>query len=195
MILVVCLLLTGCMTGERFALYDPYMVSPGLLTSARLWYKQNIDFQAPKIQKYGELPVYWDKAWITQTKDSNLLLVVPTEDYEVQNENFTFKRFVLFTISNTRAEDGKIIELLGQHYNVDDNYRFLIANYDRSQIAGFDGTIQLYDVSYRKIKSTTYKEGNKAKNISFNFINIPASQMKKFMKTSVTKKTDDVRKD
>lgn len=194
MILGVCLLSSGCRTGARFALYDPYMVSSELLTSARLWYNQNIDPQASKIQKYGKLQAYWDKARIMQTKDSSLLLVVPAEDFEMENEYFTFKRFVIFTVSNTRATNGKIIELVGQHYNVEENYELLIQNQEQPEIADFNGSIICYDVSYREIKSTTYKKGHRADNVYSSFITMPASRLKTLMNAPVQKKIEDVRK-
>ena len=59
------------------------------------------------------------------------------------------------------VSDGRIVEILGENYNVDDHLDPLLERLSQGQITGFNGAVYNYDIDYNFLSSDVYKDGNK----------------------------------
>ncbi len=57
------------------------------------------------------------------------------------------------------VSDGRIVEFVGENYDVTSNIDLLLRNYDESSIPSFSGAILQYDVNYQSLISHSYVEG------------------------------------
>ncbi len=89
------------------------------------------------------------------------LILVPAPEQHIDNLDITARRFFVFTANGSNVSDGRIVELIGNKYNVNDNFDLLLKNYDRNEIAGFNGSILTYDVNYHFVYSTSFSNGKK----------------------------------
>lgn len=180
-----CLLFVACNKEMNDVIYDRKQVSPVLIEAAKKWDARHIDMKAVSRSGYGLLTRQWENSWTVNTTDGNTLLVVSAPEHHVDNKDFSIRRFFIFRADGRTITDGRIIELVGRKYNVEDNLDFLLKNYNQDMITGFNGGILQYDVSYRFITDAVYVYGRKNNNIHTRFITLPARSTDSLIHTSV----------
>src|SRR5690606_32096837 len=80
------------------------------------------------------------------------------EQYVAAKE-LSIRRFFVFTTSGNNVSDGRIVEFVGENYDVTSNIDLLLRNYDKSSIPSFSGAILQYDVNYQSLISHSYVKG------------------------------------
>lgn len=157
-----CLLFFSCGKEVIRPIDETYEVgSTRLIESAKRQFHAQIDPEAPSIKRYGALHVFWKDSKTIITVDDTTRLVVPAADFTMNNVDFTFKRYVIFRISGNKIEGGRIVEFMGNKYDVHLNADFLLRNYTQKIIKGYNGSVFQYDFSYRQKEGATYKNGEK----------------------------------
>ena len=94
------------------------------------------------------------------------MLIVPAPEKYVENTDFSIRRFFLFRTQNSKVSDGRIVEFVGEEYNVEQNLDFLLENYDKNTITDFNGSILQYDINYSPLENTTFANGRKVERYS-----------------------------
>ncbi len=153
-----CLLLFAC--GKDIVNSINERRNPGshMLESAGAWHLQHL--QLPVNDKSYLSPI-WKDSWVSENDRS--LLIVPAPEHNVNNPNFSIRRFLIFRVSGNKVVDGRIVEFLGEKYNVNDNIDLLVKQYDSTNIPNFNGAVLQYDVNYNFITSAHYSNGMKDK--------------------------------
>src|SRR5690554_2678898 len=85
-----------------------------LVENAKSWYLKNLDYTAIA----NPLRPHWDDARTVQQLDETTLLVIPTKEHVVMNPDVTIRRFFIFPFEDADVKDGRIVELIGNQYNV-----------------------------------------------------------------------------
>lgn len=164
-ILILSLLILSCNKKASDIIYDRKQALPQMQESARTWYLQHREAKPTSVE-YNMLTKYWAKAATLQTSDSDVILVVPLPDppATLHNKDFTFKRFLVFQPQGNTIASGKVVELLGQKYNVGNNADYLLRSIAQNSIPGFNGSIMQYDVNYQPLENSRYENGTKKAN-------------------------------
>src|SRR5690554_4551300 len=115
-----------------------------LVENAKSWYLQNLDYTALA----SPLRPHWDDARTVQQQDESTLLVIPTSEHVVMNPDVTIRRFFIFPFDDADVQDGRIVELLGNKYNVNKHLDILLSSLESSKISGFNGSIIQYNINY-----------------------------------------------
>ena len=153
-----CLLIfSACRKDLHYAVHEGDDITSGLLESAKSWHSRNID---PEV-KGSRLKPLWEDAWTLKSG----LLIVPAPEYPNYNPKLTIRRFFAFTSSKGSVVEGRIVEFLGNEYDVNANIDLLVSHIDKDYIDGFDGSILRYDINYRSLSSSTFKKGKKLHNV------------------------------
>lgn len=152
----VLLLLFACRKDIDFMLQGKEAPPSAVLETAKVWHLKHLDKGVRR-----HLTPRWDGSWTEQSTSGERLLVVPARERRVNNKDIKIRRVFIFNASGGVVSDGRIVEFLGMKYDVDENLRFLVRNYDRSTIAEFNGGVMQYDVNYRPLENVTYKGGRK----------------------------------
>lgn len=157
------LVLFSCSKEINAVVFQPQRAPVSLTESARVWYLEHRQAKATTTEN-DMLMQYWEKAQILQTADGHALLVVPLPDPPVSNKALAFRRYLVFEPSGNNIANGKIVELLGDKFNVENQSDLLLTGRAASTIPGFNGSILQYDVNYKSIENASYANGNKKLN-------------------------------
>jgi hypothetical protein len=131
----------------------------------------------------SRLKPIWEDAWTLKSG----LLIVPAPEFPNYNPKITIRRFYAFTSSNGAIVDGRIVEFLGNEYDVNANVELLVSNIDKDYIKGFDGSILRYDINYSPLSSSTFKNGNKLHSVLTTIETISGTDLLELMRQQKTK--------
>lgn len=171
-------ILSSCRKDMHYAIKDGDAITAGLLESAKSWYLRNIDPDA----KGSRLTPLWDDAWTLKSGP----LIVPAPEYPNYNPKITIRRFFAFTTSNGSVVDGRIVEFLGNGYDVNANLNLLASHIDQDYIKGFNGSILRYDINYRSLSSSTFAKGKKLHNVFTSIVTSTGEELLRQQKEGVT---------
>lgn len=131
-----------------------------VLMEAQIWYRQNIDRKDTR----PRLKPHWEEAWQIPRERRPALLVVPANEYPLQNKDISIRRFFIFTVRQSEVNRGNIIEFLGREYDVTENLDFLLNSFGKNEVEGFNGSFITYDINYNYVTSVVFQDGKKIKN-------------------------------
>jgi hypothetical protein len=101
----------------------------------------------------------WKKAEVVELSDGRQVLFAPAKDFEMANEAIEFQRGFLFSLKAGEVTDGKIVEFYSRDHILEGSKfpkRFI-----NQQMAGFSGSVIIYDLLYNRVAGLTYKDGLK----------------------------------
>lgn len=153
------LLFSGCRNTE-YIMLDEERPTSEVLMEAQIWYRQNIDRKDTR----PRLKPHWEEAWQVPRERRPALLVVPAEEYPLQNKDISIRRFFIFTVRQSEVNRGNIIEFLGRKYDVTENLDFLLNSFGKNEVEGFNGSFITYDINYNYVTSVVFQDGKKIKN-------------------------------
>lgn len=167
LLILLCLscVILSCNKKTNDLIHDRKQALPLMQESARIWYLQHREAKSNAAEH--DMPTkYWAKASAIQTNDSNTILIVPMPDPHAtaRNKDITFKRFLVFQPSGNNITNGKVVELVGEKYNVKRHSDFLLKRISQNSIPGFNGSILQYDVNYNPLENARYENGVKRAN-------------------------------
>ncbi|GAA4904475.1 hypothetical protein GCM10023313_03820 [Mucilaginibacter defluvii] len=113
-----------------------------------------------------KLKPYWKDAWTVKSTSGKTLILVPAPENHIDNKDISIRRFFIFGGNGTSVNNGTIVELLGVKYDVNDQFDFLLKNYDRDNITGFNGDIIQYDLNYHLLSTSSFKKGIRTNNLT-----------------------------
>lgn len=154
----ITLISASCSKEVHDVIYQGQRAPVVLRESARNWYLQHRKAKSTDIEE-KMLSHYWQKASVMMMGDGEWILVVPLPDPPVNNPKLGFRRFLVFEPSGTHVNSGKIVELLGDKYQVNNQAYLLLTGRAAGIIPGFNGTILQYDVNYNPLYNTNYTDG------------------------------------
>lgn len=171
------LILSACRKDVHFAVNERDAMSAGLLESAKSWHSQNLD----PAKKEGRLTPLWEDAWRLKSG----LLIVPAPEFPNYNPKLTIRRFFAFTSRNESVVDGRIIEFLGNDYDVNANLDLLVSHIDEDYIKGFNGSIIRYDINYRPLSNATFAKGKRLHNVFTSMVTMSGEELLRIQKEGV----------
>jgi hypothetical protein len=101
----------------------------------------------------------WDEARESTLSDGTKVLIVPSPDYKISNQQFSALREFVFTLSNGDIVDGKIVEFYGSVEFMEESKESLAQQYKSKVIPGFEGPVIEYDLKYRYLSGIQYEDG------------------------------------
>jgi uncharacterized membrane protein YgcG len=122
-------------------------------------------------RQYKLRPI-WKDSWKVNA-NGKVLLAVPTREVKFNNKNIEVRRVFLFEQTSGEITSARIVEFVGDKYDVTANLDYLIANIGKKQIPGFNGGIFQYSVNYLKNGNWIYENGSRTKKQGgFNIVSI-----------------------
>ena len=161
----------------HYAIQQGDDITSGLLESAKSWHSRNID---PEVTG-SRLKPLWEDAWTLKSG----LLIVPAPEFPNYNPKLTIRRFFAFTSSNGSVADGRIVEFIGNEYDVNANLDLLVSHIDKDYIKGFNGSILRYDINYRSLSSSTFAKGKKLHNVFTSMVTMTGEELMRQQKEGV----------
>jgi len=168
---------SACRKDLHYAVHEGDAISSGLLESAKSWHSRNVD---PEV-KGSRLKPLWEDAWTLKSG----LLIVPAPEHPNYNPKLTIRRFFAFTSTNGSVVDGRIVEFLGNEYDVNANLDLLVSHIDKDYIKGFNGSILRYDINYRSLSSSTFAKGKRLHNVFTSIVTSTGEELLRQQKTGV----------
>jgi hypothetical protein len=159
-----------------------------LVENAKSWYLKNLDYTALA----NPLRPHWDDARTVQQQDESTLLVIPTSEHVVMNPDFTIRRFFIFPFDDADVADGRIVELLGNQYNVNMHLDLLLSSMESSEIKGFNGSIIQYNINYKYIDGIVFKEGKLMTNMKTRIMVSTVRELDSLMKVGHLSELDSI---
>jgi hypothetical protein len=179
---LLCTLLFACAKEMMIPEKSLEIGSSEMLESARKYFYAHIDPTASSIVQYGSLPAYWDDAQTKQIADGSSKIFVPATDWTIGNPDMTFKRYLVFSIDQGKIINGEILEFYGYKYNVHLNADVLLHRYNQDSIPEFNGSVILYDPSYRHRSGVKFQDGVKMPNAEVYIKTSNSDELFKMMK-------------
>jgi len=159
MISLISLIFFSCRKDIDYYLSNKEQASSSQLEMAKIWRLRHLS--ASK-STHGILQPMWDYSWKV-TSPEGQLIIVPAPEHRVNNKTYSIRRFFVFTTSGNQISNGKIVELVGENWNIDDQIDLLLKSTNKSEIKGFTGIILNYDINYQRVSSITFVNGIKSK--------------------------------
>jgi len=175
----ICLWNMACQKELSSNIIAPSKTPQQWIASAKQWHYDHFNKQKGK-----KLTPLWEQSWTLKTSDKKDMVVVPAPEKPVLNPDITMRRFFIFTTSGQAITDGKIIELQGLQYNVNDHIYFLLTQHGQEKIKGFNGAIFQYNINYYPISNAVYRKGKRAPNIYAEIVTMPKSELDQISKTN-----------
>src|SRR5690606_34866731 len=100
------LVLFSCRKDIEYYIQGRAASSPQTLENAKIFYLVNLDSE----NVGNRLNPHWKDSWAIGRDDGSSLLVVPSNGKKLNNKDFTFRRFFIFSLSGDEVADGRIVE-------------------------------------------------------------------------------------
>ena len=132
-------------------------------------------------RKIKMLEPQWETARAETLFNGAKVVVVSSEQYELQDKSIKMLRAFVFLLSakGNKIMNGKIVEFIGDADFITKNPKVLITRYQNDAIIGYNGSVMTYDVNYRFLGGRAFENGtyvgqathelgsaNKAKSVS-----------------------------
>jgi hypothetical protein len=142
---------------------------PSLLDSsqeieiAMQWYNQQTR-ELTTARGRGRVKPLWENTKIKRFDDDGLALLVPTEQFVLDNSAIGFFRGFVFTIKKGEVSEAVIVEFYASSSVIGSDSDKLLEDYCTPNLNGFTGSIIIYDVDYSKSKGFLYQSGENTGN-------------------------------
>jgi|GEM_PF-4924303 len=168
-----CLLVFACRKELDYLIHDRERVAPDVMESAQVWYLQQLN-PDPSIPR---LVPTWKDTWSTVSIDHGKLLVVPAPENYVAAKDMTVRRFFVFKMAGGGISGGRIVEFVGEGYDVSSNIDRLLELYRSNAIPDFTGLVLEYDVNYEPLSKRSFTDGKKDSR-DIELVNVPVLDWK-----------------
>lgn len=137
------------------------------VASARQWHLEKTSAFGPLLAILQDrvdpvtLQPNWKNAYIDRLSDGTDILVVPTDEKTLHNNQISIFRKFIFTYHNNTISEGNIVEFLGDEKFITSHSNDLITKEREAQIDGYSGFILNYDINYVYETGAVYTAGKK----------------------------------
>jgi hypothetical protein len=135
------------------------------IISAKQWHSDKVAAFGPllSIMQNKINPIIlqpkWKDAYLSNLSDGTNILVVPTDERTLHNNQISIFREFIFTFSNNTITGGNIVEFLGDEKFLSSHKDDLISKEKQNQIEGYSGYIISYDINYVYQSGAVYQDG------------------------------------
>lgn len=123
---------------------------------------------------FYKLSPQWKKAYILTSEGGKHLLIVPTIDNPLSNKDIQVRRFFMFSLDREEVLQGRIIEILGFKYPLEENIKSILEKFDSPIIHNLTGGVFEYDMNYFLKKGEVIQDGHRT-GIDSKLSNLPSA--------------------
>jgi len=182
-ITTICLLVFACRKEIDYLIHDRDRVTPDLLESAQVWYLQRLSSD-PSIPRL--LPT-WKDAWGIQSVNGDSLVIVPAPENYIGVKDISVRRFFVFKTDGVSVSDGRIVEFVGESFDVSSQVDLLLKHFRSDVVPGFTGIVLDYDVNYDLFDKKSYT-GGQLDNRDVGLVNLSGYEMHILAKSKWTRR-------
>jgi hypothetical protein len=161
--LISAVVLSFCSNDEDLKQKSVGQVDKTQLQNAMDWYSSASNIFTAARDRETKVKPHWDHAKAKQLDKKRSALLVPTDQYELENSTMGFFRGFIFILEEGQVIEGSLVEFYALRQYVESNASELLVRYVGLALKDFSGSIISYDVNYRNSGGYRYSNGSKTK--------------------------------